>query len=139
MRLSAGDTAASARRRHFRRTSALALLAAFVPAAFVFAFAHPILSAWISPSFADESHQILRVLLVGVAINGASYIPFALVQGSGRADMTAKFHLLELCLYVPALLALLSTFGALGAAFAWVARVTLDAALLFGYALRSLR
>lgn len=139
VRLAASDASASARRRHFLRTSALALLAAFAPAALVFAFAHPILSLWISAPFADQSHQILRVLLVGVAINGASYISFALVQGSGRADVTAKFHLFELCLYVPALIALLSMFGAIGAAFAWVGRVTLDAALLFGYALRLLR
>lgn len=139
VRLAADETPVAARRRHFLRTSALTFLAAFIPAAIVFAFAHQILSAWISAEFADASYEILRVLLIGVAINGASYIPFALVQGSGRPDITAKFHLVELCLYLPALFGLLSVFGVIGAAFAWVGRVTLDAAMLFGYALRSLR
>lgn len=139
VRVSAADVPASIRRRYFLRTSGLALLAALVPAAVVFAFAHPILRLWISESIADASQQILRVLLVGVVINGASYIPFAMVQASGRADMTAKFHLVELCVYVPALISLLSAFGAIGAAYAWLGRVTLDALLLFGFALRTLR
>lgn len=139
VRTSSDGTATAMRRRHLLKTAALAFAAATVPAVGVFAFAHALLSLWISPAFADESHLILRVLLIGVVINGATYIPAVFIQAAGRADVTAKFHLLELCLYLPALFALLSAFGVLGAAVAWVARVTLDAAFLFGYALRLLR
>lgn len=139
VRTSSDGTDAAMRRRHLLKTAALAFAAAAVPAVIVFAFAHTLLSLWISPAFADESHLILRVLLVGVVINGATYIPSVFIQAAGRADVTAKFHLLELCLYLPTLFALLSLFGVLGAALAWVARVTLDAAFLFGYALRLLR
>jgi len=139
VRLSSDGTDAARRHRHLLKTTALALAAVAVPAVIVFAFAHSILSLWLSPAFADESHVILRTLLVGAVVNGTCSIPFAFIQAAGRADITAKFHLLELCLYLPTLFGLLSLFGVQGAALAWVARVTLDAAFLFGYALRLLR
>lgn len=139
VRQAADKTPNDVRRRQFLRASALACLVGLIPASMIFLFAREILSVWISPAFATESHLILRILLVGVVINGATSIPFAFIQGIGRADMTAKFHLLELVLYLPTLLTLLSIFGVLGAAMAWVARVALDAALMFTYSLRTLR
>ena len=62
----------------------------------------------------------MRLLAVGIVINGASYIPFAYIQGTGRSDLTAKFHLFELALYVPILLIGISWLGLIGVAVAWV-------------------
>lgn len=84
------------------------------------------LSIWISEDFADQSWRIAAVLSIGIFMNGLAFIPFAAVQASGDARMTAQLHLIELLIYVPTLFALLDSFGLLGAALAWTGRVTFD-------------
>ena len=53
--------------------------------------------------------------------------PFALLQGTGRPDLTAKLHLVELPLYVIMLWSLAHTSGIVGVAIAWTVRVVFDA------------
>lgn len=133
------DAQPGERKRYFWRATLLTSAAALLPALILFAFAREILSVWISPEFADGvSTDILRLLAIGIAANGVAFVPFAYVQGIGRADVAAKFHLMELVVFVPALLYALQTFGVLGAAVAWVCRVVVDAGLLLIYSLRRL-
>jgi hypothetical protein len=58
-------------------------------------------------------------------------IPFALIQGTGRADITGKLHLLELPFYLAGVWYLTIHFGIVGTAVAWLLRVTADCILLF--------
>jgi O-antigen/teichoic acid export membrane protein len=78
----------------------------------------------------------LQWLSVGVLFNSLAQIPFVLLQGAGRPDITAKIHLLELPFYLLALWLLISEMGINGAAMAWCARAMMDAGLLFGMAYR---
>jgi O-antigen/teichoic acid export membrane protein len=93
-------------------------------------FARDGLDLWLGGDFAWESTAVLQWLAVGVFVNSLGYAPFALVQGLGRPDLTAKLHALELPFYLLLLVWLLGAFGVQGAAMAWVARVTLDSTLL---------
>jgi O-antigen/teichoic acid export membrane protein len=90
------------------------------------------LTLWLGADFAQHSYRVLQWLAVGVLVNGLATIPFALVQGVGRPDLTAKLHLIELPLYLLALWWLISAYGVEGAAIAWTARVGVDGAVLFG-------
>ena len=54
-------------------------------------------------------------LVFGVLINCVGFVPFGLLQGLGRPDLTAKFHLLELPFYALALWFLSSRLGLPGA------------------------
>jgi O-antigen/teichoic acid export membrane protein len=118
---------AESTRRYLSRTVGL-LLVVLVPAALLAALlAHDVLRWWISESLADRSAGIFRILAVGVVINGLAYVPFAFVQGIGRSDVTAKFHMLELALYLPTLYLMIRGFGLRGVALAWVFRVLLAA------------
>jgi O-antigen/teichoic acid export membrane protein len=90
------------------------------------------LTLWLGADFAQHSYRVLQWLAVGVLLNGLATIPFALVQGAGRPDLTAKLHLIELPLYLLALWWLISAYGVEGAAIAWTARVGVDGAVLFG-------
>jgi len=96
------------------------------------AFAREILAVWLGPNFAATSTSTVQILAFGVLINSVAFVPFGLVQGLGRPDLTAKFHFLELPFYALALWFFLSRFGLPGAAWAWTLRAALDAALLFG-------
>jgi len=65
-------------------------------------------------------------------------MPFALIQGFGRPDMTAKFHVAELLLYIPLMWLLVKHMGIIGGAIAWFLRVTIDAVLLFTVSIKFL-
>jgi O-antigen/teichoic acid export membrane protein len=97
------------------------------------------LTLWLGTDFAQHSFRLLQWLAVGVFINSLAQIPFALVQGVGRPDLTAKLHLIELPAYLLTLWWLISARGVEGAAIAWTARVGVDALVLFGMTQRLFR
>jgi len=100
--------------------------------------APPGLSAWLGPDFARHSTLPAQILCLGMAVNATAHLPFATLQAVGRADLPAKFHLIELPLYLTGLWLLVSRFGITGAAVAWCGRMTLDAGLLYGATRRRL-
>jgi len=97
----------------------------------VIVYAGQILQIWLGSDFAIESTESMQVLALGVLINSFAYIPFALLQGVGRPDLTAKFHLIELPIYVGIAWVLVSEYGIVGAAGAYTIRVLVDNVLLF--------
>ena len=101
-------------------------------------FAAEILRYWLGPEFAAHSAPVLRMLAVGMFVNGMAQVALALVQGSGRPDLGARLHAAELPLYVLAVWLLVHGRGIEGAAIAWLGRVTLDAVALFLMAARRL-
>jgi O-antigen/teichoic acid export membrane protein len=94
-------------------------------------FAPDVLRLWLGVEFANRSATALRVLAIGVMINGLSHVPCGYLQASGRPDIPARFHLLELVIHLPLTWFVVRTWGITGAALAWTIRVTIDAALLF--------
>lgn len=120
------------------RLLALAIRAVVVlvlPAVLVAAvFAHPLLVLWLNASFAGPAAPVLQLLLIGIFLNSAAHLPYALLQAHGRSDLTAKLHLLELPVFAVLLVAGVHWFGITGAALAWTLRVALDTALLYGTA-----
>jgi O-antigen/teichoic acid export membrane protein len=96
------------------------------------------LRLWLGAEFAQHGFRVLQYLAVGVFVNSLALVPFTLLQGVGRPDLTATMHLIELPLYLGLLWWLISTRGIEGAAIAWTARVAVDALLLFGLAKRYL-
>jgi O-antigen/teichoic acid export membrane protein len=116
-----------------------ALIACMLPAiAFASVFAPQLLAEWLGDDFATNATEIARWILVGVMINSAAHVPYALLQASGRADLTAKQHLIQLPFFIGVLVAAVSAWGVLGAAITWAARVALDAAMLFAAVTRHL-
>jgi O-antigen/teichoic acid export membrane protein len=97
----------------------------------IVAVAGPFLGIWVGPTFAEHSALVMQLLAIGLYINGFSKVAFNLLQAMGRADVTAKLHLIELPCYVIALIALTKYFGIVGAAAGWALRMMLDAGLLW--------
>lgn len=96
----------------------------------VFVFAKPAIAWWISESFSENSYLITQILALGIFINSFGHISQAVIQSYGRPDLTAKLHVLELIIFCPYLWLLISKFGVMGAAFAWVLRVTISSGAL---------
>ena len=84
------------------------------------------LMLWLNNEFAVKSASITRWLAAGVLINSIAQILYAKIQGTGRAEWTAKLHLLESLPYWILLWILLKLYGIEGAAIAWFVRVSID-------------
>lgn len=93
-------------------------------------FAEEGLRLWLGEDFAQNSTAVLQWLAIGVFLNGYAQVPFTFIQGIGRADITAKLHLLELPIYIALMFWLLNAYGIVGVAIAWLLRAAVDAALL---------
>ena len=120
----------------FARSIKYILITTGAFAVMIWLFAEEILQIWLGADFVSESTASLQILALGVLINSLSYAPFALLQGLGRPDLPAKFHMIELPAYIIVVWILISNFGISGAAGAWTLRVALDALLLFWAALK---
>lgn len=108
------------------------VLGAFLPAlALTLLFGRAALGLWLGDDFALHSYGLLSILMLGVLLNALAHLPFAMIQGVGRADVTARLHLIELPCYLGVLWLLVSHYGLTGAAVAWSLRAGVDAILLF--------
>lgn len=120
--------------RLFGRGVNFIILALFPLALMIVTLAHEGLNLWLGAEFAQHSAIVLQWLAVGVFVNSLAQIPFALVQGAGRPDITAKLHLAQLPFYFLALWWLINVYGIKGVAIAWTVRVAVDTVALFAVA-----
>lgn len=115
----------------YERSVKCILLCLFPVVLAIVLFAPEILRIWLGADFAAHSSLVLRWLAVGVFISSLALVPSALMQGSGRPDITAKLHLIELPVYLATLFFFIRAWGINGAAVAWTGRVLIDAVALF--------
>ena len=115
----------------YRRAAKYTGLFLFPVCLLLIVFGQNFLQIWLGNDFAIHSTRVLQILTLGVLANGLAAVPFALIQGMGRADITGKLHLMELPLYLATVWYLTVHYGIVGTAVAWLARVTVDSILLF--------
>jgi O-antigen/teichoic acid export membrane protein len=94
-------------------------------------FSADILRLWIDSDFSNHAAEILTLLACGMLINSISLIPYTWLQATNNSKIVAVIHLSELPLFGAILWLCLAWLGLKGAAFAWVARIVLDAVLLW--------
>ncbi|MEM3136826.1 MAG: flippase [Candidatus Nitrosotenuis sp.] len=99
-------------------------------------FSDEILRVWLGPEFAVQSATVLQILCIGVLINSSANIPYVLLQGRGRPDIPAKFHLVQLPLYAALVWLLTSKLDIVGTAIAWTIRTGAEAVFLFAASYR---
>ena len=123
----------------FGRALKFIFLLLFPATLLVLAFAgRGLISIGRGADFAITASESFNGSLSACSSNSLAQVPFALLQGVGRPDLTARFHLLELPCYLLALWYLTRTYGIEGAAITWVLRIAADASLLFFSATRVL-
>jgi O-antigen/teichoic acid export membrane protein len=93
-------------------------------------FARDILHFWLGPAFAANSTVPLQILALATFFSALGILPYGLLQGAGRPDITAIFHVVELPLHLGLVWILVSKFGIAGAAIAVTLRVLIDLVLI---------
>lgn len=107
------------------------LLLVGIPSLVLLFAAREAMSIWMGASFASKSAVVLQILIPGIVGNSIAQVPFAVIQATGRADLTAKLHLAEFIPYVFVGYWAIRGWGIQGAAFAWSLRVIADTVVLF--------
>jgi O-antigen/teichoic acid export membrane protein len=121
----------SALNRHFSRSLKVIFVTVFPISILLVGTAPELIRTWLGVEFAIRSARVLQFVSIGLLANSVAHIPFALLQGAGRPDLTAKLHVAELPLYVLALFWVVPGFGIEGAAFVWTGRAIADGLALF--------
>jgi O-antigen/teichoic acid export membrane protein len=114
----------------YERTSRVLVILMLPVMSFCFLFAPEVLEIWLGPQFRNESTIVVQWLAVGWIVNIMAQAPFTVLQSSGRPDLVAKAHTVELLPYMLLLWFMTNHFGIAGTAAAWVIRVLLDTILL---------
>lgn len=117
----------------------LLLLASGIFAVLFICFGKDFLAIWIDENFAQESYVVLQVVTVGALFNFLARVPFSFIQGVGRPDITAKFHVIELPVFLILLITLTDKYGIVGAAYASAIRMVLDFVLLHVYSIKQFK
>jgi O-antigen/teichoic acid export membrane protein len=115
----------------YRKSADTILLAMLPLTLLVLLFAREVLTAWLGTSFAARSFHVLEWLAVGILINSVAHVPSSMIQAIGHPEVNAKIHALELPLYLALAWWMIGRYGILGAAIAWVLRVTVDTICFF--------
>ena len=93
------------------------------PAAiFIAVFSREVLLLWTRDvAMAENSYRILSLLILGTAVSGVATIPYAVQLAYGWTRMVILMNIVAIIVLAPAVLLLALRYGAVGAAFGWVA------------------
>lgn len=108
------------------------LLFVFLPlGAVLVSFAPEILRIWMGNEFAGQGADVFRVLSVAFVFSAISQLPFTTLQAVGRSDLTGKYHLVQLPLYLLFAFWAIHAYGLIGAGVATLVRTLCDMTLLY--------
>jgi O-antigen/teichoic acid export membrane protein len=118
-RVAAGDVAGERDAFHL---GAQALAVLVIPAAMVIAlFASDLLLVWTaSADTARRAAPIVRLLVIGTALNGLMNAPYALQLAHGRTRIGISIHVGLILVFLPATVIATRHSGAVGAAWVWI-------------------
>jgi O-antigen/teichoic acid export membrane protein len=85
-------------------------------------FADDLLLIWTRDAeLASTAAPLLRVLAAGTLLNGLMWTPYHIQLAFGWTSLTVKVNTVAVAILIPALLWMVPRYGALGAAYAWLA------------------
>jgi O-antigen/teichoic acid export membrane protein len=97
---------------------------------FLFVLTPEFLRVWIGKDFSIKATNPMRILIIATVINFIAHPPFVFLQATGKPQIPAIFHLLELPLHIFLCVYFIKRWQIDGAALAWLLRVMIDTSLL---------
>jgi len=113
-------------------TGTRVVMALMIPVLSVVAcFGYELLDLWVGQEVAKNGSRPLLFLSVGVFFNAIAYMPYTLIQASGRADLVAKIQLFQVPIYPIVLWFFVSQWHLEGAAVVWTGRALFEMIVFF--------
>ncbi len=92
-----------------------------------------VMKIWVGDLLIQDSLVVGRILCAGVLFSSLGAMYYAVIHAHGRADITAKFHIIQFPIFIYLLYLFISEWGIAGAALAWTARSAVDTIALMIY------
>lgn len=89
-------------------------------------FSQTILRVWLGGNFSAQSNNVFKLLAAAAFVQAICYVPLTSLQAMGRPDMTAKYYVAEIPLYIGLCFLLIPSFGVDGAAWAYLIRMVVN-------------
>lgn len=104
------------------RTGTRMLATVIFPIAMVLAvFAEDLVLVWTgNPGIASSVAPVISLLVIGSALNGVMYFPYALQLAYGKTWIPLTINIVLMLFMIPLIIYLARTYGALGGAMAWL-------------------
>ena len=104
------------------RSGTRLLATVLFPIAMVLVFyADDVVLVWTSnPSVASSVAPVISLLVIGSALNGVMYFPYALQLANGMTWIPLTINTVLMCFLMPLIIYLAKSYGTLGGAMAWV-------------------
>jgi O-antigen/teichoic acid export membrane protein len=81
-----------------------------------------VLLLWTSdPALSQQVSPLMSVLALGTLLNGLMWMPYQLQLAHGWTTLTLKVNIIAVAILIPAILWIVPSYGAIGAAWVWVA------------------
>ena len=87
----------------------------------------PIMSLWVSPSFAAKASIICYAIIIGTCFNSISMVYVIRLYSMERTRAVFIIHAFQLAIFLPIMIAMIKVYGLNGAALAWCLRCAVDA------------
>lgn len=110
----------------YKKTNKLLLLLVMPVVIVGITFGDEILALWLNESFSERSGIILQLATVGFLFNSLAHVPNTALQAFGAHKASALRHVVELPIYLVALVAAIKLAGIHGAAVVWAMWAFLD-------------
>lgn len=94
-------------------------------------FSGELLTFWLGADFAQHAAPLLTLFAAGILVNCLAHVALAWLHGAGHFRAPALLQLAEFPLFLGLLGLLCARWGVLGAAVAWLTRMSVDALCLF--------
>ena len=92
------------------------------PALVMAAFAEPLLWAWTgNRALAQQAAPLLALLALGTMCNGFMHVPYMAQLAHGWTGLAARVNVVAVAIIIPAILWAVPRYGAIGAAWVWLA------------------
>ena len=120
----------------FYKVLGLSLTVMTCVAAFYVLFGNFIIHSWLGEEASSGVYPIMKILCFGLIPYTVGTICISFLHAYGKTALTAKINILEFPIFLLLIYLMTINFGLIGAAYAWILRVTLNAIFLLIFAVR---
>ncbi|MEE1672833.1 flippase [Agarivorans aestuarii] len=114
----------------FKRWLLIVIVGMAVVCSILFLLMPFVLRLWVGEFVDESSISVGKIMCVGVYVNAVGAMLYAWLHANGKTKVTALAHCFELPVFLCLLYLFISQWGIVGAALAWVVRVTIDTLIL---------